>query len=162
MERPLYVHAFIDSYLSSARSVELFFRIPVSVTLAYAAIESDWGRSALAKKGIIFGQCLKQEDATGADFVEVTQIINKREKVEYFKKTTVREAFLAYAEKLQTNPLFTDAYRYSDNPERFLEVIANGFPTAYEQDRAQLARTTLREFKLKEFDLWLYVDAILN
>lgn len=159
MERPPYVHAFIDSYLPCARSVELFFRIPVSVTLAYAAMESDWGRSSLAMKGILFGQPLKQEDATGSNSVKVSKITNGKKTIQYFRKTTAREAFMAYAESLQRNPLFKDAHRYFDVPERFLEVIASGYETMTEREKAQMARVALKEYKLRDFDSWLFVES---
>lgn len=162
MERLPHVHAFIDNYLSCARSVELFFRIPVSVTLAYAAIDSDWGTSSLAKEGIVFGQPLKHENMEGLGAVKVTHLINRKETIQYFKKLTVREAFLAYGEKLQVNPLFEEAHKYVDNPEKFLEIIAAGFQNVSEKTKAQLARVTLKEHKLKDFDSWLYVDLKTN
>lgn len=162
MDRPSYVYPFINRYLPCARSVELFFRIPVSVTLAYAAADSDWGRSFLAKKEIIFGQPWSQVNATDSASIAVIQVSNRRKVVKYFKRTTAREAFLAFGERLQNNPLFQDALRFVDNPEKFLEVIAAGSLSQLETDQAQLARTSLREQRLKEFDSWLYEDSLVH
>lgn len=162
MERPRHVQVFVDSYLPCARSVELFLRIPVSVTLAYAAIESDWGRSSLARKGIIFSQPLPPENVISSTSVQVSQIINKKETTLFFRKMSPRESFMAFGENLRMNALFEDAQRYKDDPERFLGIIAAGFQVASERDKAQMARMALKEFQLKDFDSWIYSDLPVN
>lgn len=48
--RPWKVKAYINNYLYLAQEIELHDGIPVPVTLAVAGLESDWGRSELAKR----------------------------------------------------------------------------------------------------------------
>lgn len=49
-QRPWKVRAYVDKYLYLAIELEQDAKIPVPVTLAVAGLESDWGRSDLAKK----------------------------------------------------------------------------------------------------------------
>ena len=48
-ERPWQVRAYIDNYLYLAREIEQYNGIPVPLTLAVAGLESQWGRSELAR-----------------------------------------------------------------------------------------------------------------
>lgn len=47
---PKHIETYIQKYLSTAQTEADLFNIPVSITLAQGIIESDAGRSSLAKK----------------------------------------------------------------------------------------------------------------
>jgi len=49
-QRPWKVRAYINDYLYLAQEIEQYDGVPVPITLAVAGLESDWGRSELAKK----------------------------------------------------------------------------------------------------------------
>lgn len=49
-ERPWQVRAYIDDYLYLAKEIEQYNNIPIPITLAVAGLESQWGRSELARQ----------------------------------------------------------------------------------------------------------------
>ena len=127
---PANVTNFLSSKLPVAKTVKLKWRVPISVLIAQAALESGWGSSVV--NNAYFG--IKGRSATGASTKFTTS--------EYVKgvKVTLTDGFRAYKDFaeaaddygrfLNENPRYASCFLYSNNPLNFAAQVARaGYAT---------------------------------
>jgi len=149
--RPANVSAFVKKVLADAKKIKLKYKIPVSILIAQAALESGWGRSV--KDNAYFG--IKSHNSKGAATVfTTTEVING-------KKVTIKDSFRAYAnfgeaaegygKFLTTQPRYKPAFLYINNPSRFAEALQNaGYAT--DPQYAKKLKTIISTYYLDEYD----------
>lgn len=132
---------FINSHKEIAKKIEREYNIPWQVVITQAWLESWWGTSLLAskynnyfwikafwKKPSVF--LMTKEDKNGS-------LIDSREEFKVYKDTL--DSFRAYGEFLKTNPRYSNAFNYSNDPARFAVEIAKAW---YATDRNYASKLT--------------------
>jgi len=111
--------AFIASCLSAARTVKVYYGVPVSVCIAQAALESGWGQHVV--DNAYFG--IKGH---GTAF-QTTEIIDGKpvhEVLGFRAYTSFFDAAMGYGEFLKTNPRYKACFDHTDDPIAFVEALA--------------------------------------
>ena len=120
-KRPANVSVFIGKTLADARLIKAKYKIPVSILIAQAGLESGWGLNV--KDNAYFG--IKSHKTTGqTSLFKTSEYINGN-------KTVVTDAFRAYAnfreaaedygKFLTSNPIYRSAFVYINDPYKFAE-----------------------------------------
>lgn len=119
---------FIFKYIPHANQVAIKYGVPSLVTLAQAAWESGWGRSA--PKFNFFGMKAgsnytgKKQILTTSEFINGKKVRVKRAFRAYDNPT---HAFSDYAANLASKSNYADAFQYKKgNPEMFLTKVCEG------------------------------------
>jgi len=125
------VQEFVRKYARHANQVAVRYGVPSLVTLAQAAWESGWGKSA--PKYNFFGM------TAGSNYNGKTQTLTTYEYVNGVKKKVVRKfraydsalyAFADYASNLKNQGSYNKAFAYKYDPVRFFdEVYKGGYAT---------------------------------
>ena len=127
--------AFISSVAAAATSASGDVHVPVSVTIAQAILESNWGRSALSREANnYFG--IKATGATGNDGAVWMPTLESAQGGSY----TVVAPFRAYkslsdsvsdhSALFERVPVYRDALQVVDSPDEFARRIAHdGYAT---------------------------------
>jgi len=133
--------AFIKAVLPGARESRRETDVPVSVTLAQAILETGWGKSSTLGNNY-FGIKARATASTGVyswgkNAVGCT-LVKTREAERTGLVLTVG-AFRAYDELrasvrdhgdlLRSNPVYAPAFKYTDDPKRFMREIAKRYAT---------------------------------
>lgn len=149
--RPANVNQFVNKIVAEAKKIKIKYRIPASILIAQAALESGWGRSV--KDNAYFG--IKTHSSKGASTVfTTTEVINS-------KKVTIKDSFRAYenfgeaAEDygifLTTQPRYKPAFAHTKDPLKFADALQRaGYATdpAY----AKKLKTIITTYYLDEYD----------
>jgi flagellum-specific peptidoglycan hydrolase FlgJ len=127
---PERVRTFIQDCLPAARQVKAKWKVPISVLIAQAALESGWGQSV--NGNAYFG--IKGRSGSAGAVQQATH--------EYVggARVAVSDSFRAYkdfadaadgyGEFLATNPRYADCFRYTDDPLKFLHaLVVAGYAT---------------------------------
>ena len=150
-QRPANVTAFINKTLTDAKSIKEKYKVPVSILIAQAALESGWGRSV--KDNAYFGIKAHKTSGSTTSFT-TTEFVNG-------KKVTTTDAFRAYAnfgeaaedygKFLTTNARHKAAFAYANDPARFAEELQKaGYAT--DPKYADKLKTIISTYKLGEYD----------
>lgn len=124
------VKEFVYKYLPHANAVAVKYGVPSLVTLAQAAWESGWGKSA--PKYNFFGM------TAGSNYSGKTQLLTTYEykngiKVKVQRKFRAYDnpvnAFADYANNLKTQGSYDNAFRHKDPVKFFDEVYKGGYAT---------------------------------
>lgn len=125
------VQEFVRKYTPHANRVAVMYGVPSLVTLAQAAWESGWGRSA--PKFNFFGM------TAGSNYGGKTQLLSTWEVVggqrikvkrEFRAYDNPTQAFSDYARNLASKEQFRGAFQWKHKPEQFFKEIANnGYAT---------------------------------
>ena len=121
--RPANVTAFINKTLADAKRIKAKYRIPISVLIAQAALESGWGRHV--KANAYFG--IKSHGTSGATTrFKTTEFTSG-------KATSLSDSFRAYAsfkeaaedygKFLTSNPRYKSAFLYANDPLKFADQL---------------------------------------
>jgi flagellum-specific peptidoglycan hydrolase FlgJ len=149
--RPSNVITFIKKTLPAAKKVKAKYKIPVSVLIAQAALESGWGRHV--KDNAYFG--IKAHRTTGGTTsFTTTEYING-------KKVTMTDSFRSYknfdeaaedyGKFLTTNPRYKPAFAHSHQPLIFCDKLqAAGYAT--DPRYATKLRSIITNYYLNEYD----------
>lgn len=149
--RPANVTVFINKTLADAKSIKIKYKIPVSVLISQAALESGWGRHV--KDNAYFG--IKAHNSSGATTsFKTTEFVNG-------KKVSISDSFRAYknfresaedyGKFLTTNPRYKSAFLHSKNPEKFAEAIhAAGYAT--DPQYSNKLKSIISKYNLSEYD----------
>lgn len=149
--RPANVTAFINKTLTDAKSIKIKYKIPVSVLISQAALESGWGSHV--KDNAYFG--IKAHNTSGATTsFKTTEFVNG-------KKVSINDSFRAYknfkesaedyGKFLTTNPRYKSAFTHSNNPEKFAEAIhAAGYAT--DPQYSKKLKSIISTYNLSEYD----------
>src|SRR5262249_20285610 len=140
VNRPTHVQDFIEKILPVAQRVRLTYKVPVSVTIAQAALETGWGGNV--KGNAYFG--IKGKAPTGASTRFATQEeVNKNPKTQVGTRITITDTFRAYpdlaaaamdyGQYLSTTAIYAEAFKHTDDPVAFAEAVAKaGYATAHD------------------------------
>lgn len=132
---------FIEAALDGARQSRSTYRVPVSLTLAQGILETGGGKiAALANN--YFGLKAQATDERGVYRWEsnaVGCVLKKTRESERGRLVLTIGAFRAYpslersildhGDRLSTNPVYARAFRYTNDPRRFLREVARRYAT---------------------------------
>lgn len=149
--RPANVSSFIDETLEDAREVRSKYRIPVSVLMAQAALESGWGRHV--KDNAYFG--IKAHNTEGATTTFTTTEYISGQKVttedSFRAYANFMEAALDYGAFLTTNPRYKPAFDHTNDPYKFADALqAAGYAT--DPQYAQKLHSIILTYYLDDYD----------
>jgi len=121
--RPANVSAFVTKTLADAKAIKIKYKVPVSVLIAQAALESGWGRSV--KDNAYFG--IKSHGTAGATTSFKTSEVIKGKKISqtdtFRAYKNFKEAAEDYGKFLTTNARYKPAFAHSTDPYKFAEKI---------------------------------------
>lgn len=149
--RPANVALFVNKIANDAKKINLKYKIPASILIAQAALESGWGRSV--KNNAYFG--IKTHKSTGASTTfTTTEVING-------KKITMKDSFRAYAnfseaaedygKFLTTQPRYKSAFTHSKEPLKFADSLQQaGYAT--DPSYAKKLQSIITTYYLTEYD----------
>lgn len=150
--------AFLARIAPAAREARAASGVPVSVAMAQAIIESGWGRSSLTtrsnnyfglkcsgSRGTQSSGCVRygtQEHVRGTSIATVSG---------FRSYPTAKASFVDYGRFLRSNSRYAGAFRYQNNPERFVQEIQRA---GYATDPAYSAKLIqiMRQFNLYRYD----------
>jgi len=129
MSRPKHVEAFVTSLLPIAKKVRETYGVPVSVCLAQAGLESGWNFSNKS----MFGVAIGGDPSKG-----------------FVKYATAEDAAMAYGKNLRYNKVYSGAWIYQNDPEKFIDAIAEKY--APKQNYAATVKKIMSGFGFTEYD----------
>ncbi len=149
--RPENVRVFIKKVLADAIRVNKKYKVPASVLMAQAALESGWGRHV--KNNAYFGIKANRTQGATASFTTTEYIDGK--------KITITDSFRAYANFgeaaedyglfLTTNPRYRPAFVHSNDPHQFAQALQSaGYAT--DPQYAQKLQSIISTYYLYEYD----------
>ena len=145
---------FLQNVVLAAQQTQRVFRVPASITIAQAILESGWGQSALAVKANNF---FGIKAAGMQDYMEfpTTEFISGRSThilAKFARYASPLESFRAHGVLLSTLPRYAPAMTLVDDPEMFARRIKEcGYSTnpAY----ASTLMDLVHEFDLTQYDI---------
>lgn len=149
--RPANVNAFIKQTLDDAKKIKVKYKIPISILIAQAALESGWGRHV--KDNAYFGIKSHKSKGEKTSFT-TTEFING-------KKITIKDSFRAYTnfgeaaedygKFLTTNPRYKPAFEHSSNPHKFSKALqSSGYATDPEYSKKLIS--IISTYYLDDYD----------
>jgi hypothetical protein len=150
--------AFIAALAGPARQSMRRYRVPASVTMAQAIIESGWGRSQLsAADRNYFGiKCFGTPGpiALGCRTYATTECERSqcwRTEATFRTYRSLRDSVRDHGHFLVVNPRYRPAFAHTRNPDRFATAIHRaGYATAPGYARAVIS--LMRQYQLYRFD----------
>ncbi len=151
---------FLAASIGPAQQSQREFRVPASVTLAQAILESGWGRSKLsANDRNFFGmKCSTQGAYANGCHTYVTSECDTKTKICYTTTASFRtyasatNSFRDHGSLLANASRYRAAFNYTANPKQFaVEIHKAGYATdpAYS---AKLAKV-IDDYRLLQYDL---------
>lgn len=143
--------SWFNRALPAAMNVKAHWGVPVAVTLAQGALESNWGRHAPGN--MFFG--VKGKSQRGKT-INVTTHENYGGKATvihdgFRSYDTLEEAAEDYGRFLAINHRYASAFAFRNEPEKFIHVVATaGYATDPEYEKKILA--IIRANGLKDYD----------
>jgi len=129
MGRPQHVENFVTALLPIAKKVREIYGVPVSVCLAQAGLESGWNISSKT----MFGVAIGGDPSKG-----------------FVKYASAEEAALAYGKNLRYNKVYSNAWVYQNDPEKFVDEIAEKY--APKQNYGNTVKQIINSFDFKQYD----------
>jgi len=125
---------FVASVLEGAQDSARETRVPASVTIAQAILESDWGRSMLSVKGQnYFGiKALVGPGPAGIVWMDTREVLGGRNVVvrDAFKAYhDIRESIMDHGRFLASNPRYAAAFQVLDPREFARRIHSAGYAT---------------------------------
>jgi flagellum-specific peptidoglycan hydrolase FlgJ len=146
-----HVQAFLDMAGPSAREVAKKWKVPASVLLAQAALESGWGQHV--KGNAYFGIKGKKGTTGGVTFGTTEFVDGKQVSINdtFRGYNNFAEAAEDYGKFLSENARYQVALLHTNDPMRFVDEIARaGYAT--DPLYAQKLKGTIRSQRLTEYD----------
>jgi len=148
---PPYVTAFIAKLLPVAQSVKKTWGVPIAVLIAQDALESAWGQHV--KGNAYFG--IKGNSQSGGSINFATHEVVGGKTITIHDSfrvyTSLQEAAEGYGEFVPSNPRYAAAFAYSDQPDRFVDIIvAAGYAT--DPDYAHKLKSIIGAHGLAAYD----------
>ena len=156
--------AWINRALPAAISVKGKWGVPIAVTLAQGALESNWGRTAPGN--VFFGVKGRAPDGKTVKLAthEVTGGIRHGENDGFRSYDTLEASAEDYGRFLGTNHRYASAFNYRDDPDMFIHLVATaGYATdpSYENKiKSIMAANGLKDFDRKGVSRLVYNDAV--
>lgn len=149
--RPANVTAFINKTLADAKNIKVKYKIPVSVLISQAALESGWGR--YVKDNAYFGIKAHNTAGTTTSF-KTTEFVNgeKVSMTDSFRAyKNFKESAEDYGKFLTKNTRYKPAFAHSNNPEKFAEALHTaGYAT--DPQYSQKLKSIISTYNLNEYD----------
>lgn len=160
---------FIAKLVKGAQENERRTRIPTSVTIGMAALESGWGRSSMASDMTIDGKvyhvntlfnikCTSTASPYQTGCVPVSSYEYRSDGTKYLKTSNFRtyaswnESMLDYGRLLTTASRYADAFNYTNDPDKFVEAVrAGGYAT--DPRYSELVIQIMRSHNLYQYNL---------
>lgn len=149
--RPANVTAFIVKTLADAKSIKTTYKIPVSIVIAQAALESGWGLHV--KDNAYFG--VKAHNTSGrTTSFRTTEFVNGKNVsiTDSFRSyATFKDAAEDYGKFLTSNIRYNAAFLYANDPNKFAEQLqAAGYAT--DPRYADKLKAIISTYYLDEYD----------
>jgi hypothetical protein len=139
-----------DAILKAAITARRKWGVPISVTLAQWALESDWGSKMPPGSNNPFGiKAASGQPSSNAATEEENSDGTRVTIVGAFRKfSTLEEAFDEHAKLLATNPTYAEAMENKDDPDKFADGLRK-YATASNY-------TVVLKHWMKVYDLYQY------
>lgn len=149
--RPANVTAFIVKTLEDSKSIKIRYRIPVSIVIAQAALESGWGLHV--KGNAYFG--IKSHKTSGqTTSFRTTEFVNGKSVsiTDSFRSyATFKDAAEDYGKFLSSNARYQAAFHHTSDPYKFAEQLqAAGYAT--DPRYAEKLKVVISTYYLDEYD----------
>jgi LysM repeat protein len=146
-------NAFMDKMAADAIKSQRETGVPASVTLAQAALESGWGKSGLSTQGNnFFG--IKGKGPAGSVTMPTKEFLNGKwvtVDAPFRKYNSPSESFADHGNFLRQNKRYAEAFKHTDNAERFAQEIHKaGYATDPEYSNKLIAM--INKYGLERFD----------
>jgi flagellum-specific peptidoglycan hydrolase FlgJ len=147
---------FFQIYGAEAQTSAVKTGAPASVTLAQAALESDWGDSRLSKdaKNFFGIKAIDKEGTAGVVYMNTWEVVNGKNIVisqPFRAYHSAAESFTDHGLFFQENRRYSGALRVKDDAQAFARAIANA---GYATDPAYATKLIklMDKFNLYQFD----------
>jgi flagellum-specific peptidoglycan hydrolase FlgJ len=149
--RPANVNQFVNKVVADAKKINNKYKIPASILIAQAALESGWGRSV---KGNAFFVIKTHNSKGSSTTFATTEFVNG-------KKVSIKDSFRSYknfseaaedyGKFLTTQIRYKPAFIHSKNPEKFAEALQKaGYAT--DPQYAKKLKSIINTYYLHEYD----------
>ena len=132
-DMPAHVRNFINTYLPLARAQHSQYGVPVSVQLAQAGIETDWGRSEIMVSHNNFFAITSDGHSPRALGMYEVWVERAGRYYSYTEYATAQDSWLDFGYFLLHDPNYASALPYLDQPriyyERIYCIYTTGKPT---------------------------------
>lgn len=150
-DRPAHVDAFITMLLPAAQDAKKKWRVPISVLIAQAALESGWGRSVV--DNAYFGIKGKAPDGSSTTFATTEviggEVVKLQDTFRAYKD--VNEAADDYGRFLSSNSRYSPCFAVADRPIEFVKKLAAaGYAT--DPDYAKKLTSIINTYQLEAYD----------
>jgi flagellum-specific peptidoglycan hydrolase FlgJ len=151
---------FLSVAIPAAQLTQAKYRVPASITVAQAILESGWGKSGLSvQANNYFGvKAVQGEDYVDFRTTEYVRGVKEIVLAEFAKYHSMAESFAAHAKLLATLKRYAPAMAVANDPRAFAVAIKlGGYSTA--ADYPQELMTLVGEFNLAQYDKLCSVSA---
>lgn len=150
-------NAFLKAAVPAAQAAARKWRVPASITIAQAILESGWGASALARQANNYFGIKAVTNASPDGYAEfkTTEFVDGRriaEMAKFARYPSPAAGFEAHAVLLATISRYKPAMQFCSDPLHFAQAIAAcGYSTNpnYAAELAQL----VKEYDLTQYDI---------
>jgi flagellum-specific peptidoglycan hydrolase FlgJ len=128
-------------------------KVPASITLAQAALESNWGRAAPGNN--FFG--VKGTGPAGTQMLMTWEVFKgkkQRTKAPFRKYFTPLESFIDHAKVISTGKYLKHAMEHTESAEAFITALQKG-PAKYatDPDYKKKILSIVQEYDLEQYDI---------
>jgi len=116
---------FIKQITPIAIEIQEKYNIPASVTIAMAAIESNYGRSTLSKEANNYFGIKADISWNGDIYKAYTHDLDVYHVQKFRSYDSMEESFEDYALFLTQHPRYANAFNYTNNPVKFCKRVLN-------------------------------------
>jgi len=148
---PVHVTQFIQKNLVAVSNVSRKYGVPASIILAQAGLESGWGQKV--EGNAYFG--VKGKAPDGASVNIATHEDTKEGHIaihdNFRAYTSFEDAAEDYAMMLSSNPRFSHAFMFKNDPEKFAEELQRNH-YATDVNYAKKIKQVIKSFSLRQYD----------
>lgn len=139
--RPQHVDTFIIKVLAVARKIRSKYHLPVSIQIAKAALDSEWGKK-------IYNQAYFRTNKHAA-LTKPVEHCHQYNSFEHF--ASIEEAADSFARYLKNNPRYLAAFKYTNQPLAFARKLKDIDASNIHSDLNKL-HAIMVKYHLTEFD----------
>ncbi len=149
---PASAKEFIDRYASYAIESQKQTGVPASVTLAQAALESNWGKSAPGYN--FFG--VKGTGPAGSQSLKTWEVVDGKKitvSADFRKYNNPAESFVDHANVIANSRYLKQAMDHTDSPFAFIESLQSGKAKyATDPDYVKKITSIINSHELEKYD----------
>lgn len=145
---------FLTVAIPAARKVRAERKVPVSVALGQAGVESGWGTSKLTTKdNNWFGMTCASPNSPGPIAKKCVKYRTGAGDQRYFRSyASVADSFDDYGRNLATMANYKAAFDHTNNPNAFVQAVAKGGYAGNETTYANKVITAMKQNDLYRYD----------